>query len=71
MDTLTANPQSRYQVTDVVANQSEATYKFDTGGWKHTALGGVEISREISSIDKYAGLSSEGISAGVFNGPVV
>ena len=42
-----ANPQSRYQPTDVVANQSEATYKFDTDGWRHTALGGVEISREI------------------------
>ena len=59
--TISANPQSRYQVTDVVANQSEATYKFDTGAWHHTALGGVEISREISSIDKYTGLSSEAI----------
>src|SRR5581483_315718 len=29
--TLTANPQSRYQVTDVIANQTEATYKFNTG----------------------------------------
>ena len=57
--TVTANPQSRYQVTDVVANQSEATYKFDTGGFRHTALGGVEISRETSFIDKYAGLNSE------------
>ena len=57
--TITANPQSRYQVTDVVANQSEATYKFDTDGWHHTALGGVEVSREISSIDTYTGLTSE------------
>jgi catecholate siderophore receptor len=58
--TLTANTLSRYQVTDVVANQSEATYKFDTGNWHHTALAGVEVSREISSIDTYAGLTSEG-----------
>jgi catecholate siderophore receptor len=57
--TLSANPQSRYQITDVAANQTEATYKFATGGWKHTALGGVEISRETASIDKYTGLSSE------------
>ncbi|MGJ4939771.1 TonB-dependent receptor [Bradyrhizobium sp. HKCCYLS1011] len=58
--TLSANPQSRFQQTDVVANQSEFTYKFDDGvGFQHTALGGVEISREISSIDKYTGLSSE------------
>jgi catecholate siderophore receptor len=57
--TVSANPQSRYQVTENVANQTEATYKFDLAGWKNTALGGVEISREIASIDKYAGLSSE------------
>jgi catecholate siderophore receptor len=57
--TLTANPQSRYQVTDVLADQVEATYKFDTYGWKHTALAGVEISRETASIDKYTGLASE------------
>ncbi|HVR56565.1 MAG TPA: TonB-dependent receptor, partial [Pseudolabrys sp.] len=59
--TLSANPQSRYQVTQNVANQTEATYKFDVGGWKNTALGGVEISREIASIDKYANLSTEGL----------
>jgi catecholate siderophore receptor len=57
--TLSANPQSRYQITDVVANQTEATYKFATDGWRHTALAGVEISRETASIDKYTGLSSE------------
>jgi catecholate siderophore receptor len=57
--TISANPQSRYQITDVAANQTEATYKFGTGDWKHTALGGVEISRETASIDKYTGLSSE------------
>jgi catecholate siderophore receptor len=58
--TLSANPQSRFQQTDVVANQSEFTYKFDDAlGFKHTALGGVEISREISSIDKYLNLNTE------------
>jgi catecholate siderophore receptor len=61
--TVTANPQSRYQVTDVVANQSEVTYKFDTGGFRHTALFGVELSQEKASIDKYAGLSSEAIGS--------
>src|SRR6195952_1000332 len=44
--TLSANPQSRYQVTDVLANQSEAAFKFDTGPWKHAAVAGVEISRQ-------------------------
>ena len=62
--TVTANPQSRRQLTDVVANQSEGKYTFDTGGWHHTAVGGVEISREISSIDTYTGLSSELVTAG-------
>ena len=57
--TLSANPQSRYQVTEMVANQTEATYKFDTYNWKHTLLGGVEISRERSSINSYTGLASE------------
>ncbi len=57
--TLTANPQSRYQTTDVLANQAEATYKFNTGDFKHTLLAGVEVDRETSSIDKYTGLSSE------------
>ena len=61
--TFTANPQSRRQQTDVVDNQSEATYKFDTVGWHHTAVAGVEISREISSIDTYLGQTSEGTAA--------
>jgi catecholate siderophore receptor len=58
--TLSANPQSRLQITDVLANQTEAIYKFNDGlGLKHTALAGVEFDRETSSIDKYVGLSSE------------
>jgi catecholate siderophore receptor len=59
-NTLTANTLSRYQPTDVVDSQSEFTYKFDTGNWHHTAVAGVEISRETSSIDTYSGLTSEG-----------
>src|SRR6476659_5630365 len=66
--TVNANPQSRYQPTQIVANQTEAKYTFDTGDWHHTALGGIEISRELSSIDKYNGLSSEGTGSGAFNG---
>lgn len=59
--TLTSNPQSRFQSTDVLANQTEATYKFqDAVGFKHTTLAGIEVDRERSSIDKYSGLSSEG-----------
>ena len=68
--TVSANPQSRYQVTQNVANQTEATYKFDVGGWKNTTLGGVEISREIASIDKFANLSSEALPGGTTSGAV-
>jgi catecholate siderophore receptor len=57
---LQANPQSRFQVTDVFANQTEATYKFDDGvGFKHTLLAGIEYDNERSSIDSYTGLGSE------------
>ena len=48
----------------MLANQTEATYKFGLEGWRHTALAGVEVSRETSSIDKYAGLSSEALPGG-------
>jgi catecholate siderophore receptor len=68
--TLSANPQSRYQTTNNVANQTEATYKFDTAGWKHTALAGLEVSQELASIDKYAGLSSEALTGGNAAGSV-
>ncbi|MET3845517.1 TonB-dependent receptor [Bradyrhizobium sp. OAE829] len=58
--TLTSNPQSRFQITDVLANQTEAIYKFqDAVGFKHTVLAGIEVARERTSIDKYLGLTSE------------
>lgn len=68
--TYTANPQSRYQVTDVLANQNDATFKFDTGGFAHTFIAGAEFSDEKASIDKYSGLSSETVptDGSVFNG---
>ncbi|WGD49171.1 TonB-dependent receptor [Bradyrhizobium sp. CB1650] len=67
--TLSANPQSRFQVTDVFANQTEATYKFiDDAGFRHTLLGGVEYDRERSSIDSYTGLSSELTTGTPFSG---
>jgi catecholate siderophore receptor len=62
--TLSANPQSRFQVTDILANQTELTYKFNIANWRNTLLAGVELSREDSSIDKYTGLSSEALPGG-------
>jgi catecholate siderophore receptor len=66
--TVTLNPQSRYQVTNVIADLSDATFKFDTGPIRHTAVLGTEFSREHVTIDSYTGLASEAIGAGAFTG---
>ena len=65
--TFTASPQSRNQWVDILANQEEATFKFDTGAVKHNAAVGVELSNERVGIDRYTGLASEAFGAG-FNG---
>ena len=57
------NPQSRYQVTNVLADQSYGTIKFDTGPVRNTVVTGAEISRETVSLDTYTGLTSEAIGA--------
>src|SRR3954447_23107550 len=62
--TLSLNPQSRYQVTENIANQTEAVYNSEFAGWKNTLTGGIDYSREIASIDRYAGLSSEQLPGG-------
>ncbi|MFO1108967.1 MAG: TonB-dependent receptor [Bradyrhizobium sp.] len=66
--TFTASPQSRNQWVDVLANQEEAAFKFNTGPVKHTAVVGVEASNERVGIDRYTGLSSEAFGAGAFSG---
>ncbi len=65
---LTLSPQSRYQVTNVTANQTDAVMRFNTGPWRHTLVAGVEISRERVSIDTYTGLASELFGPGTFTG---
>ncbi len=62
------NPQSRYQQTAVIASQNDATIKFDTGPVLHTSVVGTEISREQITRDTYAGLASESVGPGAFNG---
>ncbi|MBY0381509.1 MAG: TonB-dependent siderophore receptor [Xanthobacteraceae bacterium] len=58
------NAQSRYQTADVLANQTDITTKFDTGSVKHALVTGFEFSREKVSIDRSAGLYSEGNGVG-------
>jgi len=62
--TVTASPQSRYQVADILANQNDATFKFGTGPILHTAVLGTEFSSEKVSIDRYTGLASEVFGTG-------
>ncbi len=68
--TLSLNPQSRYQASENVANVTEAVWKTQLGGWKNTLAGGIEYSRELSSIDKYVGLSSEALPGGAAGGNI-
>jgi catecholate siderophore receptor len=58
------NAVSRYQTTDVLANQSDLKFKFDTGPIKHTTIVGAEISREKVGIDTYTGLTTESLPGG-------
>ena len=47
---LSANPQSRYQVTEILANQTELTYKFDTLRLEaHRARRRRSLARDLSS----------------------
>ncbi|MBR0751751.1 TonB-dependent receptor [Bradyrhizobium jicamae] len=65
--TFTAAPQSRNQWVDVLANQEEATFKYNTGSVRHTTAVGLEVSNERVGIDRYTGLASEAAGAGAFN----
>lgn len=62
--TITASAQSRNQWVDVIANQEEAAFKFNTGSIKHTAATGLEISNERIGIGRYNGLASEAFGSG-------
>jgi catecholate siderophore receptor len=65
------NPQSRYQDTDVLADEFSATTKFWSGPVEHTVVSGVLFSQERVSIDNYTGLSSEAIGGGSPSGSVL
>ena len=53
------NAQSRYEPVNVLADQPEARFKFNTGEIRHTAVVGGEFSNERISIQGYSGLTSE------------
>ncbi|WP_018265874.1 TonB-dependent receptor [Methylosinus sp. LW4] len=57
--TVNIGAQSRYQVTNVLASQTDINYKFATGPVKHEVVLGAEYSREGVTRTNYTNLSSE------------
>lgn len=57
--TVRANPKQRDAVNDYVANQTDATWRFETGGLRHVAVTGVEITREGIRNRQYQNLNAE------------
>jgi len=53
------NAQSRYEPVDVINDQPEARFIFNTGAIRHAAVLGGEFSNERLSIQGYSGLTSE------------
>ncbi|TAL80986.1 MAG: TonB-dependent receptor, partial [Beijerinckiaceae bacterium] len=61
------NAQSRFETVGVLVDQPQATFKFDTGPIRNTAIVGGEFSGERVSLNSYQGLTSEGLAGeGVF-----
>jgi catecholate siderophore receptor len=53
------NAQSRYEPVNVINDQPQATFRFDTGPVRQTVITGAEFSNERISIQGYSGLTSE------------
>jgi catecholate siderophore receptor len=66
--TLRANPKQRDQRNHYWANQTNATLKFDLGGFENTLVGGFETSTEEIRNKQYASLNAE-LGGGVVVAP--
>jgi catecholate siderophore receptor len=53
------NAQSRYEPVNVINDQPQATFRFDTGPVRQTVIAGAEFSNERMSIQGYSGMTSE------------
>ncbi|MCW2283781.1 catecholate siderophore receptor [Rhodoblastus acidophilus] len=62
--TVSTNPQSRHQITDVIADQAEARLTFATGAVNHIAVAGAEFSHESVKVQNYTNLVSEAFGGG-------
>lgn len=63
--TVRANPKNRNAVTKYIANLSDATARFDSGGIGHTLVAGFEVSREQITNRPFAFAQSETVGAPV------
>jgi catecholate siderophore receptor len=57
--TTTVHNPNRLQQADLIANQTDITYKLDAYGVKHTIVAGVEISREEVRQQSYTGQANQ------------
>lgn len=65
---VSVGAQSRKQSNQIVANQTDITTRFLTGGVHHTLVTGVEVSRESISRRNYQGLDLETFGADTTDG---
>ena len=56
--TVNVGNPNRYQEAELFVNQTDLTLKFDTGGWKHTVVAGIEVSRE--NLSRYSYVKADG-----------
>lgn len=68
---VTSAPKSRYQLNEIVANQTDITAQFNTGWAKHTLVFGVEVSQEDITRDNYSGLDTESFNVANISGCAV
>ena len=51
--TVSRDQPSSAGTTSMLINRTDVTYKFDTGGFKNTLVGGLELSKEQSNVNRF------------------
>lgn len=65
--TVLANPKSRYQENEILAGQTDATFKFATLGLRHTVVAGFERTQENIYRNGYTVTYPAGTTAATYN----
>jgi catecholate siderophore receptor len=69
--TVNTGAQSRNQENQNITNQTDLTYRFDTGPVKHTTIVGMEFANERIWRTNYSGLTSELAGSPVLGSPSI